>query len=129
MARNPIHVQGRLTEAEKATIVERAQAGWSAGRIALRLNRHPGTVNFAMHALGLRVVVQRDRDYVRADGVRCRSFSGEEDAFIQALRIQGFTTPRIAALCEKRFGHPRSAATIGIRLKMIANREEAAAHG
>lgn len=116
--------RGRLTEIEEQAIAAFAEAGWTAGRIAVRLNRHPSTINFALHRMGLKVPVARAFDYVRRTGVSVRSFSPEDDAFIVALRVQGFSTPRIAELIEKRTGYRRSAATISIRLRMLANRDE-----
>ena len=113
---------GRLTERERAEISRLADLGLRAGQIAQRLDRHKGTINFAMHAMGLTDgPVDRAFDYVR-NGRRVVSFSPDEDARIEALRIQGFTTTRIADLAERRWGHPRNAATINIRLKQIANR-------
>lgn len=119
--------RGRLSADEEGEIIELAERKLGAGQIALRLNRHPATVNFAMHRLGLRVIdaSQAGREYVRG-GVVVRRFTAEDDAFITALRIQRFTTPQIAALLAKRTGHPRTAATISMRLTMLSNVEEAA---
>lgn len=50
-------------------------------------------------------------------------FSGEEDAFIVALRTQDYTWTTIAELVEKRFGRKCTAAEIGDRLKILAARE------
>ena len=123
---NGARLTGRLSSAERDTIASLADRGLSAGQIALRMNRHPGTINFAMHALGLKQgPAPADFDYVRA-GRRVKSFSREEGAFIQALRVQGYTTTFIAEMVGKRFGHIRSAATINIRLKMLANAEACA---
>lgn len=118
--------RGRLTMEERARVETLADAGLNAGQIARRMNRHPGTINFAMHSLGLREPTERTFNYVR-NGVRVVSFSKEEDAYIQALRVQGLTVERIAELATKRFAHPRNAATVNIRLKMLANREGDAA--
>jgi IS30 family transposase len=117
--------RGRLTEIEETAIAAFAEKGWSAGKIALRLNRHPGTINFALHRLGLKTPVERIFNYTRASGSEVRSFSPDEDAFIEALRCQDFKLQQIADLAAKRTGHRRTAATIGIRLKMLANRAEA----
>lgn len=117
--------RGRLSEIEETAIAAFAEKGWTAGRIARRLDRHPGTINFALHRLGLKAPVARAVSYTRASGSAVRSFAPDEDAFIEALRIQGFTLQRIAEIAAKRTGHQRTAATIGIRLKMLANRAEA----
>ncbi len=118
-------VRGLLTPAENEAIIAMADAGHSPGRIAQKLNRHPSTVGYAMHRLGLRKLQLRAFSYVR-NGVAVRSFSREEDAFLTALRIQGYSTPKIAAMCSKRFGHVRSAHTIQVRLVLLSNLEDAA---
>lgn len=117
-------VTGRLTDAERDQIVHMAELGMRATQIARVLQRHPGTINFAMHALGVaRLTLRRCKPYNR-NGREVHSFSADEDAWITALRIQGYSTPKIATLATLRWGHPRNAATIGIRLKMLANAEE-----
>lgn len=116
---------GRMTAAEDDQVAELAERGWTAGRIALKLDRHKGTINFAMTRLGLKAPADRQFKYVR-NGRLVRSFSADEDAFILALRAQDYPTTRIAVLVTKRTGHARTAATIGIRLKMLANRDEMA---
>jgi len=114
--------RGRLTDEELEQIDTMATRGAGPGQIALRLNRHPGTVNYAMHRLGHRPLVRRSVTYVRK-GVVVKSFSAEEDAYIVALRVQGFTNTKIADLVTRRFGHPRSPHTINIRLIMLASAE------
>lgn len=114
--------RGRLSPEEKRQIETLAERGLAPGQIAFRMNRHPGTINFAMTCMGLRSPVERSFRF-RRNGSEVVSFSKEEDAFIVALRVQRYTTAKIAELVEKRYGHKRSPATIGIRLKMLANRE------
>lgn len=53
-------------------------------------------------------------------------FTRDEDAFITALRIQGFGPRKIAELTTKRYGNQRSHHTIACRLVMLAARECAA---
>lgn len=113
--------RGRLSPEEEAEIERLGHL--TAAQIALRLNRHPGTINFAMHRLGLKAPVDRDFSYIRG-GRRVRSFTRDEDTFIETLRVQAYSTPEIAAIVSKRFGHPRSSHTILIRLKMLANRDQ-----
>lgn len=117
--------RGALSQDELEQIDELATRGMGPGQIALKLNRHPGTVNYAMHRLGHRKLTRRSVSYVR-NGVEVKSFSAEEDAFVQALRCQDFTTTEIAELATKRFGHRRSPHTINIRLVMLASAAEAA---
>ena len=117
---------GRLTGEESEQIVVMAERGLSAGRIAQKLNRHPVTISYAMHRLGVRKLQLREFSYVRK-GVLVKSFSREEDAFLSALRVQGFTTTtKIAELLTKRFGHKRSAHTVNVRLVLLSNLDEAA---
>lgn len=116
---------GRLTSAENEQILELAERGFSSGRIAQKLNRHPVTISYAMHRLGCRKLVLKTFSYVR-NGVLVKSFSREEDAYITALRIQDYPTTKIAELVTKRFGHPRSPHTINVRLVLLSNLDEAA---
>lgn len=116
--------RGRLSAVERVRIVDLAERGLTAGQIALRMNRHPGTISYTMVRLGLRAPVARTFAYLR-HGVEVRSFTREEDALVTALRVQDFSTPRIAEIVTRRFGHPRKAHTIGTRLAMLANREGA----
>ena len=115
-------VRGRLSGAERERIAELAERGLTPGQIALRLNRLPATVNFHMVTNGLRAPVDRARAYVRGASA-VRSFSADEDAFITALRCQSYKYHEILAVCAKRFGHSRTPAAIGIRLRMLASRD------
>ena len=117
--------RGRMTFAEESKLLTYAERGLKAGQIALRLNRHPATVNYAMIRLGVREPVMRAFEYMRA-GHLVKSFSSAEDAYVLELRMQGLSTPRIAQLVTERFGHPRTAATINTRLTMLSNVEAAA---
>jgi hypothetical protein len=116
--------RGRLSRAEEAAIVDLAARNFSPGRIAQKLNRHPATINYAMHRLHLRAVARRDFAYFRG-GVPVKSFSPTEDAYLTALRVQGLSHTQIAILLTHRFGHPRSSHTIGVRLALLANAEAA----
>jgi hypothetical protein len=116
-------VTGRLSPSEQASIGTLAALGWKAGLIAHRLCRNPSTVSFHMASVGLRVPVERQFSYQRS-GHAVRSFSPDEDALIQALRCQEYTFQAIANVCEKRFGHRRTAATICVRLRCLAARQE-----
>jgi hypothetical protein len=118
--------RGRLSDDELAAVEEMAGRKRTAGQIAVKLDRHPATIGWVMHRLGLKAPAVRSFNYVR-NGVPVRSFSPDEDAFIQALRCQDYSWSVIARLSEKRFDHRRSAATIGTRLRMLANREQVAA--
>ena len=116
--------RGRMSPEERAKIVALAERGLNGGQIALRLNRHPSTVGLAMVFLGVREPATREFAYERG-GRLVRSFTAEEDQTLTALRIEGLSTPRIAQALTDRFGHPRTAATINIRLRMLAAREGA----
>lgn len=118
--------RGLLTEQETDRILELAARGLSAGQIALRMNRHPATVSYAMHRLGLRTLSKRNVSYTRRDGVEVRSFTPEEDALVLKLRTGGMSTPKIARAVTERFGYRRSPHTIQVRLVLLANMPEAA---
>jgi len=116
--------RGLITDDEKEQIVDLAERSLSASQIARRLNRHPCTVGYAMHRLGVRTLSFKSFSYMRA-GRPVRSFSREEDAYLTALRVEGLSTPKIARLVSQRFGHPRTAHTIHVRLGLLSNVEDA----
>ena len=119
--------RGRLSADEEKAIEALAGRKLKAGQIATRLNRHPATVNFAMHRMGLKEPATRQcAPYTRKNGSRVCLFDDAEDAMIEAMRAEGNTCSRIAAACFVWFGRKRSAATVGVRLRMLANRKEAA---
>lgn len=116
--------RGRLSAEERDQIAALAGRGFSVGRIAQKLNRHPSTVNFALHTMGLRTTKPQSRhSYVRKGSLVC-AFSPDEDAYITELRDKGLSTTLIADLASRKFNHRRSAATVLTRLKMLANVEE-----
>lgn len=111
---------GRLSDEELAEIERLAEQNFTAGRISQLIRRHPGTVNYAMHRLCLRVLTKRTFCYERG-GKIVKSFSDVEDAFLEQLRVDGKTTAEIAKRLTERFGHPRSPHTVNIRLQLLAN--------
>jgi hypothetical protein len=123
--RHPNVLRGRLSDSKISAIADMGERGLSAGAIALRLNRHPGTVTVAMHRLGLRKPVRRYKAYVRASGP-VYPFSPEEDCFILDRRVAGAPLRQIAAETEARFFHRRSADSIRVRLVMLASAEACA---
>ncbi len=56
-----------------------------------------------------------------------RPFGLEEDEAMTAARIAGLGTTAIARQLQERFGRPRSQATVNMRLKALAARDEASA--
>lgn len=126
--RAKIHGRGPLTDEDRTRIHELAAQGFKAFRIARLIKRHPATVHWFMYTQGLTAPSynpNRPMSYVR-NGKTVHLFSPEEDAFIEALRIQDFTFDQIADLASKRFGITRSGHTMQCRLIMLAAREEAA---
>jgi hypothetical protein len=115
---------GGLGDDDRERIHRLAARGWGASRIARKIEKHPSTVGSFMYREGLRAPsYRRSRPGVRGNGRVVKPFDAEEDAFITALRIQGFGPTKIADLTTKRFGHPRSKHTILCRLTMLAARE------
>jgi hypothetical protein len=126
----PAIVKGRLSPDELATVEQLSQRGWKAGRIAQKLNRHPGTINFAMHSMGLKAPKPiKPFSCVRKNGVVVHSFDAAEDAMLESTRLTGAVCREIAEASLAQFGRKRSAATINIRLKMLANKAEGASDG
>lgn len=118
--------RGRLSDDENAAIEALAGRNLKAGQIALRLNRHPATINHAMHRMGLKILTERGAvTFTRKGGSTVNGFSPDEDALIEEMRAGGASPGKIAAECLARFGRKRSPQTINTRLIMLANREEA----
>lgn len=123
-----MHGRGRLTDQDRERIEELATSGLKAGRIAQLIKKHPATVSGYMYKTGLKAPGPAPlvaKVYVR-NGITVRQFCAEEDAFIEALRIQDFHLKKIAELVSKRFGAQRTEHSIRVRLIMLAAREEAA---
>lgn len=124
-----VYGRGRLTDSDRDQIDALATRGLTAGRIAQKLKRHPATVLWYMYSSGLkapRPAPDKQVSYVR-NGRTIHRFTAEEDAFIQALRIQDFSLHKIAELASKRYGTARTHHTIRCRLTMLASREDAVA--
>lgn len=113
--------RGRLSPHEREQIEALALKKLTAGQIALRLNRIPATINFAMHSMGLKVPTDRQFSFTRKNGSEVHSFSQAEDAMISEMRAAGAVCREIADAIMARFGLRRSPQTVGIRLKMLAN--------
>jgi len=121
-----------LTDVERSRISELAEKGLSSGRIAQILGRARGTVSWFMYFHGLKAPKTRLRNpvrYVRKNGVAVNQYSREEDAFIQALRCQSFSTVDIAHYATKRFGVRRTPHSIHNRLIVLSNLDEAETAG
>jgi len=117
-----------LTDEDLARIEELARKGFTSGRIAQILGKRAATVAWAMYAAGLKApkpAPEVGKTYMRK-GVTVRQYSAEEDAFIQAVRIQGYPLSKIAELASERFGTSRTQHSIRVRLTMLANREDVA---
>ena len=120
-----VHGRGRLTDEDRARIHELAARGMKSGAIAREIKRHPSTVSWFMYSEGLqapRPTPSTGSSYVR-NGRIVRRFSLEEDTFIEALRIQGYSHEAIAEHASKRFSTERSAHVIKCRLIMLAARD------
>ena len=113
-----------LTVTDRDRIHELAEKNFSAGRISQIIQKHPSTVQWFMYCQGLAAPKQRETPlmYVR-NGVRVHRFTAEEDAFIEALRIQDYSPEEIAKHAAARFGTERKHHSIRCRLKMLAARE------
>lgn len=112
----------RLSHADHERITELAGRGFKSGRIAQILGYKKGTIAWFMYSRGLKVPIAGRppaRHYSRNGVIVCQ-YSAEEDAFIQALRIQGYKHPKIAELATKRFGVRRTRGSVSNRLLMLA---------
>lgn len=116
---------GGLSEVNHEQIFAMADRGWKSTRIAREIRRHPSTVQWFMYRNGLAAPVYHGSEPYYRGGRLVIPFDAEQDAFIEALRIQGFDFNEIADLAAKRFGFTRSGHTIFCRLTMLAARESA----
>ena len=112
---------GHLTPDEERQVEALAALKWKPGRIAAKMERLPTTIYHAMTRLGLRAPVTRTYAVTR-NGRPVVFFDADEDALLEAMRAEGSTWAEIARACLDRFGRGRSASTVGLRLKMLANR-------
>ncbi|MGH6725122.1 MAG: hypothetical protein ACREB8_01085 [Pseudolabrys sp.] len=121
-------ISGPMSDAERAEI-ERLAATLknpSAHQIARRLRRNVGTVNWYMIANGLvqRTIKYRENGPYLRNGYTVYPWKREHDDRIQALRIDGHSTPAISKLVTSEFGIPRSAHSVHVRLAMLAAYDE-----
>jgi hypothetical protein len=119
---------GGLGEDHHAKIFALHEKGWSCGRIAQHLRKHPGTVNWFLYSHGLKAPRKMavSRTYTRG-GRTVRTFSAEDDAFMEALRVQDYEIAEIARLISARTGHDYGAHSVHNRLIMLAAIDEEAA--
>jgi hypothetical protein len=117
---------GGLSNADHKMIRELADRGWNSNRIAQRIEKHPATVAWFMYSRGLKERTRQPtprKPYTRADGVLVSPFTPDEDAFIEALRVQQYKFVEIARLANARFGTKRPHNSIQMRLVMLAGGE------
>jgi hypothetical protein len=120
------HVRpGGLSKQDHEYIEELAGRGWKATRIARCIEKHPCTVQWYMYRSGLAAPKYRDQEPYMRGGRLVVPFTPEEDAFIEALRVQGYGLKKIADVASKRYGAQRSPHVINCRLIMLAAREVA----
>jgi IS30 family transposase len=122
-----IYGRGRLTDDDHRKIDELAAKGMTAGRIAQLIKRHSATVQWYLYSAGIRgprPTPEKPISYMRGNRM-VRHFSRDEDVFIEALRVQGFSFREIANFVNKRFSTERTFHTIQCRLIMLAARETA----
>lgn len=123
VVKHPIR-PGGLSKFDHEMIFSLAARGWKSGRIALSIEKHPSTVQWFMYRHGLKAPNYRDTKPFLRNGRMVVPFTPDEDAFITALRVQGFGSRKIAELTTKRFGNQRSHHTVASRLVMLAARDE-----
>jgi hypothetical protein len=115
---------GGLSDADHASIQQLAEKGWKSSRIAQRLKKNSGTVYWYMLRNGLvereATRVQTPAQPYKRGGHWVYPYSAEEDAFIEALRVQDYSFKKIAEIATKRFGKPRNHHSIFVRLTILA---------
>lgn len=119
-----------MTDSDRRRAVEMADAGLGSTAIARELGRNVSTVSYYLSTQGLTRTIQVDVAHASVRGDRVlRRFTREEDAFMQERRVAGDACGVIARLCTERFGHPRTARTVAVRLTCLASLEGAGAGG
>lgn len=117
---------GGLSDADRERIFDLAEKGQKPGQIARRLLKHPSTVYWFMLTEGLAAPrpAKSFTPYLR-NGRMVRPYSPDEDAFIEALRIQNYSVGEIARIANLRFKNERTPHGVNVRLVMLAAREAA----
>lgn len=115
-----------LSPADHDAIHALAAEGLKAKAIGRRIEKHPSTVQWFMYSAGLAAPRYDARPFTR-NGRLCTPFCREEDACLEALRIEGLGPTAIAQAVNARFGRNRSMHTVSCRLVMIAARDDAPA--
>lgn len=122
---------GGLSDADRERIRELADKGWKSSRIARSIEKNSGTVYWFMLRHGLverdSLRVQKPAKAYKRGGRWVHPYCREEDACIEALRVQGFSLKQIADHATKRFGKPRTAHGIMVRLTILSAGEATAA--
>lgn len=113
----------RVTDELLAQLVDLGEAGKPTALIARRLQLSKGTVHYHLVLAGVKAPIERQFNYVRR-GAAVRSFSPEEDRFLEEQSMAGKRSSEIARLITERFGYRRNSNTVATRLVQIANREE-----
>jgi hypothetical protein len=113
----------RVNDELREQIIELGEVGKPTLLIVRKLKLHKSTVHYHLVKAGVKVPVPRQFSFTRR-GVEVRSFSSDEDRYIEELSMAGKQTTEIARMVTERFGYRRNANTVGIRLVQIANRDE-----
>lgn len=118
----PATKRGRLSAEETRQVEELGELGLNAGQIAQRMGgRSVSTIYWRLLQLGLATPkLKGARQPYRRNGRLVRPFTPEEDSFIEAERAAGKSVREIAKASSARFGEPRSAHSVRIRLLMLA---------
>lgn len=119
--------RGRMTADELCQLDTLADRGMGPAEVARRLNRHPATIAWQFIIRGHKEFKPRAAipDSYKRGSVTVIRFKPEEDAFIEAKRVQGFNCAEICDFVREKFGHRRSPHTILMRLKVLACAEAA----
>jgi hypothetical protein len=122
MAKLPDIKRGRMTQDDKNKIVELAEtmAKPTPGKIARKINRHPATVNWFMLTRGLieRTPRHAPAPYQRA-GKTIYPYSDEQDARLEALRVEQRPFREIAEILTREFKIERTAHSVQVRLVQL----------
>lgn len=97
----------------------------TAGPIARKIEKHPGTVWWFLIREGYIAPARAAPDEVPTVDARGRKkFSAAEDQFLLDRRAEGVSITEIARLFGQRFEHKRTRHSLDVRLTMLAASED-----
>ena len=128
--RHPVRPGGLAPEDKErirrlADDLERKGKTVTAGPIARKIEKHPGTVWWFLTREGYVAPARAaPGDTPTVDSRGRKKFSAEEDQFLLDRRAEGVSITEIARLFGQKFEHKRTRHSLDVRLAMLAATED-----